>query len=73
MKKSKTGRDRLVGGLGGGGGALLLSVLFTYLLEPSRQTSTWLMNLFFVIIGTSMVSAAVFTDLKNRTKSDFNN
>jgi len=70
MKKSKTGRDRLVGGLGGGGGALLLSVLFNYMLEPSWQTSIWLMNLFFAIIGTALVSTAVFIDLKNRTKND---
>ncbi len=69
MKKTKTDKDRLIGGLGGAGGALLLTVLFDYLLNPSWWGSTWLLNLSFVIIGTSLVLVALFIDLKNRARN----
>jgi len=64
VKKAKTDRDRLIGALGGAGGALLLSVFFNYFLEPSWRESIWLMNLCFVVIGASLVLAAVFINLK---------
>jgi hypothetical protein len=64
MKKTKTGRDRLVGGLGGAGGALALSAFLNYLFYPSWRESTWVMNLSFGIIGTFLVLSAVFVHLK---------
>jgi multisubunit Na+/H+ antiporter MnhB subunit len=66
MKKAKTDRDRLIGGLGGAGGALLFTVLFEYLSNPSWRESNWLLYLSFVIIGTSLVLAAVFLSLKDQ-------
>lgn len=64
MKKAKTDRDRLIGGLGGAGGALLLMMLFEFLFDSSRWESTWLMNLFFVVIGASLVLVAVYMQLR---------
>jgi len=66
MKKVKTDIDRLVGGLGGAGGALVLSAFFNYLFYPLWRESTWVMNLSFGIIGTCLVLAAVFIHLKNK-------
>jgi hypothetical protein len=63
-EKQKTDRDRLVGGLGGAGGALMLSAFFNYLFYPSWRESTLVMNLSFVIIGTLFILTAVFINLK---------
>jgi hypothetical protein len=63
-EKQKTDRDRLVGGLGGAGGALILSAFFNYLFYPSWRESTLVMNLSFVIIGTLFILTAVFINLK---------
>ena len=67
-EKSLTVTDRLIGALGGAGGALLFTVLFEYLLNPSWLESIWLMDLAFGIIGASLVAMAVFLDLKSRNK-----
>jgi hypothetical protein len=64
LKKTKTDRDRLVGGLGGAGGALVLIAFFNYLFYPSWWESIWVMNLSFGIIGTFLVLSAVFIHLK---------
>ena len=66
MKKAKTGRDRLIGGLGGSGGALALSALLDYLFYPSWRESTQIITLSLGIIGTCLVLVAVFIHLKNR-------
>jgi hypothetical protein len=63
-EKRKPDRDCLVGGLGGAGGALMLSAFFNYLLYPSWRESTLLMNLSFGIIGTLFILTAVFMHLK---------
>jgi hypothetical protein len=67
MGKAKTNNDRLVGGLGGAGGTLVLTAFFNYLLYPSSRESTWVMNLSFGIIGTLFILTAFFIHLKNRT------
>ncbi len=64
--KPKTDREYLVGALGGAGGALLFTVLFDYLFNRSWWGSTWLMNLFFLIIGASLVLSPVFLHLKDQ-------
>jgi len=66
MKKVKTDRDRLIGALGGAGGALALIAFFNYLFYPSWRESTWVMNLFFGIIGTCLILAAVFVHVKRK-------
>ncbi len=68
---SKTCTDRLIGGLGGGGGALLLSVLFEYLLFPSMVENSyyWMVILPLGVIGALMIAVAVFLDLKSRNKT----
>ncbi len=66
--KSLTYTDRLIGALGGAGGALLFTMLFELLLNPSWWESIWLMDLAFGIIGASLVAVAVFLDLKSRNK-----
>jgi hypothetical protein len=64
MKKTKTDRDRLVGALGGAGGALILTTFLNYLFYQSWWQSIWLMNLSFGIIGALLISAAVTIHLK---------
>jgi hypothetical protein len=66
--KPITDRDRLVGALGGAGGALLFTVLLDFLFNPSWWGSIWLLNLSFTVIGASMLAVAVFLDLKSRSK-----
>jgi hypothetical protein len=57
-------KDRLAEGLGFVGIALMLLALFVYLVYPSYRESTWVMNLSFIIIGTFLVSLAVFLYFK---------
>ena len=61
-------RDRLVGALGGAGGALLLVMLFDSLFSHSWWGSVWLMILSFTIMGALMVALAVFLDLRSKSK-----
>ncbi len=67
-KKSLTDIDRLIGALGGAGGALLFTMLFELLLNPSWWETIWLMDLAFGVIGASLVAVAVYLDLKSRNK-----
>ncbi len=67
-KKSLTDTDRLIGALGGAGGALLFTMLFELLLNPSWWESIWLMDLAFGITGASLLALAVLLDLKSRNK-----
>lgn len=64
MKGAKTNRERLVGCLGGYGGAAVLSAFTNYLLYPSWQKNVWPINLFFGVSGTSLIITAVLIHLK---------
>jgi hypothetical protein len=59
MKKTKTDRERLVGALGGAGGALALVAFFNYLFYQSWWEDTWLMNVAFGITGIFFISLAI--------------
>jgi hypothetical protein len=52
-------RNRLVGALGGAGGALVLTAFFNYLFYGSWWESIWLMNSSFGIIGALLIFAAL--------------
>jgi len=71
-RKPPTIRDRIVGGLGGGGGTLVLSGILNYVLFP------WYLESFIFIeevVGTLLLALAFFvwvTD-KNRKASAKNN
>ena len=64
MRGAKTDRERLVGGLGGAGGALALSTILNYLLHPSWQDSVWPINLYSGVSGAILIITAILLHFK---------
>jgi hypothetical protein len=60
-------RDRLVGGLGGGGGTLVFYPIFVYVVDPSLVMKLWLWTLGMEFVGIVLVSLAVFLYFKKIT------
>ena len=60
-------RDRLVGGLGGGGGTLVFYPIFVYAVDPSLVIKLWLWYLPIELVGIALVSLAVFLHFKKIT------
>ena len=61
-KHGKGKYDRLVGALGGGGGALALGTLLSYIIWP--RSWFWQTALTFEVIGIFMIIMSVFFHLK---------
>jgi hypothetical protein len=68
MKKDN--KRRLVGALGGGGGALVLGTMLSYLTLPHLWSweRSWQMALSFEIIGIFLIIMAVYVDLREEIR-----
>ena len=55
---NKEDKKMYIGALTGGGGALVLGVIFNTLLFPSWWSSVWALNLSLGLIGASLLIAA---------------
>jgi predicted branched-subunit amino acid permease len=64
MKKTKIDSARLVEVFGYAGIGLVLLAFFVYLFYPLWRESTWVMNLYFGIIGTSLILTAIILHFK---------
>jgi hypothetical protein len=68
MKKDN--RRRLVGALGGAGGALVLGTMLSIVIFPDGWGLewSWKMALFFEIIGIFLIIMAVYVDLREEMR-----
>jgi len=66
----KDNRRRLVGALGGAGGALVLGTMLSIVIFPQGWSEewSWKMALFLEIIGVFLIIMAVYVDLKEEMR-----
>ena len=60
--------DRLIGALGGAGGAMLLYAITSYFLFPLSK-EFWVMPAFFGSIGAILIGAAAFVRVKQKRQT----
>ena len=61
-------RDRLIGGLIGGGGPLIFLPIFAYAVDSSLVIRLWLWYLPMELVGIVLVSLGVFLNFKKITE-----
>jgi glucan phosphoethanolaminetransferase (alkaline phosphatase superfamily) len=60
-------KDRLVGGFGGAGIAIILYIIFVYAVAPNFVTKLWSWSITIALIGVILVSVAVYFYFKKVT------